>query len=97
MVLVLLGVTWVARTVARARARGRTVVWSWRIVTNSDIMEAMERYVTADRLVLVPAAQLDDLLELARLAADRLPDPDPLRTALTGSISAVRQVATIEP
>ena len=66
-------------------------------MTKSDIVEGMEGQMTADRLVLVRAAELDDLLELARLAADRLPDPDPLHAALVGSISAIRLGATIEP
>lgn len=86
---VLLMVTWVVETWSRARY--------WRIVTKSDIVGSVERYVTADRLVLVSAAQLDDLLELSRLAAERIPDPDPLRAALVGSISALRLSATIEP
>lgn len=57
----------------------------------------MERSMTADRLVVVPAALLDDLLELARLAVDRLDRDDPLRSALAGSVGAVRTTATLEP
>lgn len=52
---------------------------------------------STDRLVVVPAALLDDVLELARLAADRLPNPDPLRAALTGSTAAVRSAIIVEP
>lgn len=54
-------------------------------------------YASTDRLVLVPATQLDDLLELARLGADRLPEHDPLRLSLVGSIGAVRACALPEP
>ncbi len=79
------------------RAWGRAWRRCWRIVSKSDIVERMERYVTADRLVLVPAAQLDELLELARLAAERIPDPDPLRAALVGAIGAIRQAVIVEP
>ena len=48
------------------------------------------------RLVLVPAGQLDDLLELARLASERL-HGDPVGDALRGSAAAVRANALIEP
>jgi hypothetical protein len=48
-------------------------------------------------MVLVPMTQLDDLLELARLLADRLPDTDPMRLHLIGASSAVRLSATAEP
>ena len=51
----------------------------------------------SDRLVVVSAAQLDDLLELARLAVARLDVTDPLRSALAGSVSAVRIGSTLEP
>lgn len=51
---------------------------------------------TDRRLVLVPADQLDDLLELARVAVDRLPD-DQLSRALRGQISEVRVSALMEP
>lgn len=53
--------------------------------------------MASDKLVVVSAAQLDDLLELSRLAVDRIAESDPLRLALLGSISAVRLAATIEP
>lgn len=52
---------------------------------------------STDRLVLVPATQLDDLLELARLAVDRLPETDPLRSCLLGSVAGVRSAALSEP
>lgn len=54
-------------------------------------------YGTTDRLVLVPATTLDDALELARLAADRLPEHEPLRLSLIGAIGATRQAALPEP
>jgi hypothetical protein len=54
-------------------------------------------YGTTDRLVLVPATALDDLLELARLASDRLPEQDPLVLPLRGSIGQVRSTALPEP
>lgn len=57
----------------------------------------MERNIATDRLVVISATQLDDLLELARFAVDRLDEIDPLRTALLGSIGAVRMSATFEP
>lgn len=50
-----------------------------------------------ERLVLVPMTQLDDLLELARHAIERLPDGDPLRWHLLGATSAVRAAAAAEP
>lgn len=52
---------------------------------------------STDRFALVPAGQLDDLLELARLAVDRLPDSDPLTTALRGSAAQIRSVAVLDP
>lgn len=52
---------------------------------------------STDRLVLVPATQLDDLLELTRHLVDRLPESDPLRWSLLGATSAVRAAATAEP
>lgn len=57
----------------------------------------VEHNISTDRLVVISATQLDDLLELARLAVDRLDEIDPLRSALAGSISAVRMSATFEP
>lgn len=50
-----------------------------------------------DKAVIVPAGSLDDLLELARLAAERLPDTDPLVSALRGRIAQVRVEALLEP
>ena len=47
-------------------------------------------------LVLVPASILDDLLELARLAADRIGE-DPLANALRGSTAEVRCSLLMEP
>jgi hypothetical protein len=52
---------------------------------------------STDRLVLVPATQLDDLLELSRCLAERLPESDPLRSSLIGATSAVRACALPEP
>lgn len=52
---------------------------------------------STDRLVLVPVTQLDDLLELARLVASRVPETDPLHAALIGAVGAVRQSAIPEP
>jgi len=48
------------------------------------------------RLVLVPADQLDDLLELARIATDRLPD-DQLSRSLRAAIGQVRLSQLVEP
>lgn len=50
-----------------------------------------------ERLVLVPAAHLDDVLELARLAAERLPPTDPLALALKGAVAQLRSEAVPEP
>lgn len=53
-----------------------------------------------DRLVLVPAARLDDLLELAGLAAQELEvnaPNDPLASALRGSIAEIRTHGLLEP
>lgn len=52
---------------------------------------------STDRFVLVPHRELDDLLELSRLAAERLPDTDPLASALRGSRAQVRSIAVLEP
>jgi len=52
---------------------------------------------STDRFALVPAGQLDDLLELSRMAVDRLPDTDPLTSALRGAAAQVRAVAVLEP
>ena len=54
-------------------------------------------YASTDRLVLVPAAQLDDLCELARLAAERLPSSDPVRSLLGAAAAEVRYGAILEP
>lgn len=48
------------------------------------------------RLVLVPADQLDDLLELARIATERLPD-DQLSKSLRAAVSQVRLSQLVEP
>lgn len=97
LLVTLLAVTRLERMWRYVSAHHRLWQWSWRIMTKRDIVVRVERYMTADQLVLIPAAQLDDLLELARLAAERIPDPDPLRAALIGAIGAVRLAATIEP
>lgn len=61
-------------------------------------MQCMENDVMpAERLVIVSATQLDDLLELARLAAAELPLYHPLRSHLSGSIAAIRVSSTMEP
>jgi hypothetical protein len=57
----------------------------------------VDNRIAPGRLVVIPAAQLDDLLELSRLAADRLDDIDPLRLALIGAVGAVRLSAIVEP
>lgn len=49
------------------------------------------------RLVVVNARHLDDLLEMARLAVDRLPDTDPLASHLRGAVAQVRLGAVLEP
>jgi len=59
--------------------------------SNMDSMNALE-----GRLVLVRADQLDDLLELTRLACDRLPD-DQLARSLKASLGQVRLSQLIEP
>lgn len=57
----------------------------------------VEPRIAPAQLVVISAQQLDDLLELSRLAVDRLDEIDPLRAALLGSIGAVRMGATLEP
>lgn len=52
---------------------------------------------TSDRQVIISARQLADLLELAQVARDRLPEYDALTRELTGSIAAVRDSAVLEP
>jgi len=49
------------------------------------------------RLVLVSASRLDDMLELARLASDRLPAEDPIALALKGAAAQVRSEVVFEP
>lgn len=49
-----------------------------------------------DRMVLVPAGQLDDLLEVSRLASERL-HGDAVGDALRGSAAAVRASSLLEP
>lgn len=51
----------------------------------------------SDSLVLVRMGHLDDLCELARAAADRLPEVDPLVTAIRGAVAQVRADAIPEP
>lgn len=51
---------------------------------------------TTDAIVLVKARTLDDLTELARLAVERLPESDPLVTALRGAIAQVRTESVAE-
>lgn len=52
--------------------------------------------ISHDRLVIVGARQLDDMLELARLAADRLGE-DSLADALIGQRAAIFQTVAREP
>jgi hypothetical protein len=55
---------------------------------------------TRDRIVMVRAGALEDLIDLARTAADLIDvraEIDPLSTALRGSIAAVTAEAVIEP
>lgn len=59
------------------------------------ILETMN--TSTERFVVVPAAQLDDLLELSRLAVDQLPDSDPLALALRGANAQVRVASVLEP
>jgi len=46
--------------------------------------------------VLVPAGRLDDLLELSRLASERL-GIDPVGAAIKGAAAEVRACAILEP
>lgn len=54
-------------------------------------------YASADRMVIVPATTLDDLLELSGIACGRLTPDDPLRSSLIGAVAATRIAAAIEP
>lgn len=58
------------------------------------MMVGME--MTEDRMVVVSARQLDDLLELARRASDRL-SGDPVGSALSGARAEVLRSALLEP
>lgn len=49
------------------------------------------------RMVVVNAEQLDDLLELARLAVHRLDPNDQLTRSLASAVSEVRVSSVIEP
>lgn len=49
-----------------------------------------------DRGVVVRARTLDDLLELVARAAERLPDTDPLTSALRGVAAEVRADAYVD-
>ena len=49
------------------------------------------------RLLVVPARPLDDLLELARIATERLPEHDPVASSLRGAIGQVRSSLVPEP
>lgn len=55
------------------------------------------RTTPSDRLVVVPTAALDDLLELARLAADRMEPTDALAVHLRGAAAQVATSAVREP
>jgi hypothetical protein len=50
-----------------------------------------------NRLVVVPADRLDDLLELSRLAADRIPESDDLGRMIRSTAADIRQRALLEP
>lgn len=50
-----------------------------------------------EQLVLVPLQGLRELLELASVAADRLPPNDPLTLALRGAGAQLRSRAVPEP
>lgn len=52
---------------------------------------------TQARLVVVDAKALDEVLELARLLTERLPQTDPLTLALRGAIGQCRADALLEP
>lgn len=52
---------------------------------------------TSSGLVLISATRLDELLELSRAAVERLPENDPLASALRGAVAEVRLSAIIEP
>lgn len=60
-------------------------------VTKVKAMNALQ-----GRMVVVPAEALDDLLELTRLATDRLPD-DQLSRSLRASAAQIRIAAVVEP
>lgn len=51
----------------------------------------------ASRALIVQARSLDDLLELARRAADRLDPSDPLTHALRGAIAQTKADLVVDP
>lgn len=76
-----------------ARVQRRSRRKCLRTVNGRGMMVDME---TTDRMVVVSARQLDDLLELAGRAADRLAG-DPVGSALSGARAEVLRSATVEP
>lgn len=52
---------------------------------------------SVDRWVLVPAHRLDDLLEMARMASERLPAQDALTLSLKASIADTRVSSVTDP
>lgn len=95
---------------SRALRAGR--VWYWtlhyrvrrafanrlRICDGSCTMTSVDDIdiITPDRLVVVPAKALDDILELSRLALQHV-DDDVLAGALRGAIANVRLSQLMEP
>lgn len=78
-----------AGTVAYRRSRRcLQAVYSRAILTSVD--------TTQDRLVIVSARLLDDLLELSRIAADRIGD-EPVASALNGARAQVLASALSDP
>lgn len=50
-----------------------------------------------DRPVLIPAGTLDDVLSMASMAADRLPQNDALTMALRGAVAEARCGLVVAP
>lgn len=78
------------RRTERRRCRRKPVVY------NGSRRGNVQDMITTDTIVLVKARTLDDLTELARLAADRLPETDPLVLALRGVIAQARTESVLE-
>ena len=76
-------------------AIGRRSAKCLRTANGRDMMSPVD--TSQDRLVIVGARSLDDLLELTARALDRLDPTDPLTLGLKGARAEVLASATVDP